>query len=521
MSEETAPHIEPTTAVDLATFKENIVQFKSFLSKLHEKEHELEQSYADYIAKKAALDAIVTSFSSYDESRKAYSDAADQTLEQLEQSSVSASSLLSQATDAEKAISAFKIKAESDIETLEAAKVRFSDLKDAANELASQLDSKNTDIQSSITKIDADLADFEKKSEQITSFETSASEAYSRLQTIENEITSQRDNAQSSLNETTNVLNELVSQQAAVAGKIQEIEGKFEEISTAYESLLIGNDDPLLGPVEESVRTQIEELLASIKADRDSYQASHLDKLNTLQANHDERINILQNLSTEKMNTLQTFHEETTARFQNLYDELKHKIDSLLPGAGAAGLASSYYQAKMRYATNNDIKLTNDSSDITNRIKLTNADFAPQWVAYAFNLLLFLIPLGALFYTFLDFHYPPMFEKEPFAALLYKLTLTLPLVAVSTYGIVSLVSDKKMYEAYNHKQRVMQLYHSFKTEIDQSNDPVLKSKLLDVMLDVVKDKPDYKPNKTDRTIARLLDTLQKPIDKIADKVLGS
>ena len=79
---------------------------------------------------------------------------------------------------------------------------------------------------------------------------------------------------------------------------------------------------------------------------------------------------------------------------------MSEKINSLLPGAGAAGLSSSYYEAKMRYATRNDV--LSNSEDVA-RFRMKWPAFMPQRMAYLFNLLLFLLPLGVSFYSVCPF----------------------------------------------------------------------------------------------------------------------
>ena len=45
-----------------------------------------------------------------------------------------------------------------------------------------------------------------------------------------------------------------------------------------------------------------------------------------------------------------------------------------------------------------------------------------------------------------------------------------------------------MYEQYNHKQRVMELYVSFKREVDANGNDEQKEKLITIMLDSVAEK---------------------------------
>ena len=62
----------------------------------------------------------------------------------------------------------------------------------------------------------------------------------------------------------------------------------------------------------------------------------------------------------------------------------------------------------------------------------------------------------------------------------------------------------------------MQLYHSFKAEIADTEDPKLKEKLLHVMLDVVRDKPAANKKHKDPGLISLI--LAKPMEKLAEKM---
>lgn len=51
---------------------------------------------------------------------------------------------------------------------------------------------------------------------------------------------------------------------------------------------------------------------------------------------------------------------------------------------------------------------------------------------------------------------------------LFRSSLSIPMAAISLFGWSSIRLYRRLYEEYNHKQRVMQLYHSFKEQIDEN-----------------------------------------------------
>jgi ABC-type multidrug transport system fused ATPase/permease subunit len=69
-----------------------------------------------------------------------------------------------------------------------------------------------------------------------------------------------------------------------------------------------------------------------------------------------------------------------------------------------------------------------------------------------------------------------------------RFLIAVPLATISTFGFASLRLYRKLYEQYNHKQRVMELYLSFKREIEATGDDEQKKRLLTIMLDSVAEK---------------------------------
>ena len=72
--------------------------------------------------------------------------------------------------------------------------------------------------------------------------------------------------------------------------------------------------------------------------------------------------------------------------------------------------------------------------------------------------------------------------------LVLRFLIAVPLATISAFGFASLRLYRKLFEEYNHKQRVMELYQSFNDEIKASGSPERKRALLDIMLKAVSDK---------------------------------
>jgi|GEM_PF-4615145 len=379
---------------------------------------------------------------------------------------------------------------DADIKAIGDTKIRFDAIKDQAEKTHGELLSKQTDLQNQITDITAKLVSLSDLEKTLISHRDSAEAAKNQAEGSNQAIQAQQQSFQTSIAATTEKLSELTKQQESLAAKIKEIKETHAEVIECYNELLADESDEQGNIVKKSVDTKVKNLLSEITS---QYAAVQQDR------------------------------KSANEKFEKLYVELSAKISSLLPGAGAAGLASSYHQAKMRYAVTDDVLTDADKireaakAGFWSKVGRFLAGYIPQRLAYFFNLSLFLGPLAGIVYMFYpsNFTYPDLLSGNPYAVLLYKLTLTLPLVAISTYGIMQISSIKKLYEDYNHKQRVMQLYHSFKAEIDATNDPELKGKLLNIMLDVVRDKPTSKAAKAD---AAFMKSLIKPLEAIANKI---
>jgi len=112
-------------------------------------------------------------------------------------------------------------------------------------------------------------------------------------------------------------------------------------------------------------------------------------------------------------------------------------------------------------------------------------------VAMVFFYGLFLLPLGII--AIGSFQLLWKLESDPHFTLTYPMLLlrfliVLPLGTLSGFGFASLQLYRRLFEEYNHKQRVMELYQSFNDEIEKAGDEDKKRALLGIMLDTVSDK---------------------------------
>ncbi len=275
----------------------------------------------------------------------------------------------------------------------------------------------------------------------------------------------------------------LLEKQAAVAAQLTEVGNARDAIKAYFGTLLEDADGkPSIRTEIEERRTNIEDVLANVK----SLSQQATTELGTI------REKAVGDLGEVKATEIK--------RFDNLYEELKNKVLSLLPSAGAAGLSSTYYDAKSKYAhTAPKPRDANDTRKIGWWSKLVG--YNPEsLLATIMFYVLFLGPLAIIVYIFWDV-LRDMARQNPstysYKFILVKTLLSVPLATISGFGFSSLRLYRRLYEEYNYKQRVMELYQSFSREVEAHGDDEQKKVLLGIMMKAVSDKPSLTMHRYD------------------------
>ncbi|MGI9392848.1 MAG: hypothetical protein ACR2N8_04850 [Parvibaculales bacterium] len=274
------------------------------------------------------------------------------------------------------------------------------------------------------------------------------------------------------------------------------MKSKFEKY---YETIFVGNDD------EDSMKSEFEKYYDLMFVDGDEEDeksiksridntTNKIDKYYHDMFVDDEEKKSIKSEFDEYYNTMFVGNEETDsiklqienelkhqrAQYTNTQEELKEKILDLLPEAGAAGLSSAYFEAKKRYGT--VPKKENEKYKLWKTIKEATPAFG-----YYF---MFLAPLAFMTYMFYSvIENLSASDKLDYTALIIRFVFYAPLGIISLFGWSSIRTRMRLYEEYNHKQRVMQLYRSFVDEIRTAGNDEQQQKLLDIMLENVADKP--------------------------------
>ncbi len=224
------------------------------------------------------------------------------------------------------------------------------------------------------------------------------------------------------------------------------------------------------------------------------------------------QINELHKDYQRKVEELGSFIQKQKQEFTNLKKDLTDEIISLLPSAGAAKLASAYYEAKTRYGhefTSNQLSKGPKEKVLEFVCNISN-------LKTIFNYITFVLPIILIIWFFTGVEIPKVTDinqlikdQNFYRFLFYKLMISAPLLFISWFGLNSINLNRRLFEEYNHKQRVMQLYHSFKEEVDNQSNDELRIKLLNIMLNVVKDKPSLAMSEYDKPPIKQLWTSNK------------
>ncbi len=162
---------------------------------------------------------------------------------------------------------------------------------------------------------------------------------------------------------------------------------------------------------------------------------------------------------------------------------IKTEIRDLLPGAGAAGLSKTYFEAKKRYGVLSDNELVGGIWN--NKLHLVTKGFKTL-LFYG----MFIVPLVAIVLMFgnvidkLDNS-----KNDIYSLLLIRFFIAAPLAGISWFGLYSIRVNRQLYEEYNHKQRVMELYYSFSDMLADYGAEDYAQNLLGIMMETVSTKP--------------------------------
>jgi len=276
--------------------------------------------------------------------------------------------------------------------------------------------------------------------------------------------------------------NEQISLQQKLQNLEQDIEDKYQKLMQFYTEVF-----------EDDEEEDIESIKTALKKIKENYEVNITDankKLKHLKnlmddldvfyekifgqevKNEDGTTKVKEGLKQqldERLEQLKLVEQTQNDKYSTLFN----KIESLLPGATSAGLASAYKEMK-------------DSFD--KPIKHWN------WIFVGSVLLMF-------FATFISFVHFELMENGGFVFsfadtasidktlnnLLYKIPLYGPLIWLAIFASKRRSEMQRLQQEYAHKEALAKSYDSYKTQIEQldKEDQKLLLKLLDSSIDTI------------------------------------
>ncbi len=361
------------------------------------------------------------------------------------------------------ALSEARGSADADITAMSESKETFQNLKKQAQAQSTQLKSKSDDLNAQIEETSNQKSQLDNSLTEIKTIKDEAEQARASVNVDIENINQTKVSFEQLRNDAQALHTDLQSRQTDAQNKINEIHDLHAKTKELFNELLEDTRDENGEITGECIKTKIQNLFSEIE--------------NQLQQTGEDR-------------------EESKTQLENLRQELENEIRSLLPEAGAAGLSSAYVQAKSKYGS---IPFESTSSGFMRFLKycghITKTN-ASSIVYYT----MFIVPLAVMIYLLFGLFHDIKSADIDEKVILFRALITLPLAAISLFGWSSIRLSRRLYEEYNHKQRVMQLYHSFKDEIDGHGTDEHKQALLSIMLKAVDDKPSLAMHKYDKGI---------------------
>lgn len=227
------------------------------------------------------------------------------------------------------------------------------------------------------------------------------------------------------------------------------------KISDFNDKLTVGNEE------EGSIILQIEE--AKTKALESSSQTE--TELSNLQTKTRDLTNFYNDifgnpndegkraggLKREIENRTQDLSDYETAQ-QKKHSTLSEKIESLLPGATSAGLATAYKERKESY---------DDSIENSTRVF-----YCSLIILSLMGLFLITDKVGWFYIDFIEIDDP----IKLFNNFLFKLPITVPLVWVALFASKRRSQNMRLQQEYAHKEAIAKSYEGFKKQIENLAD---------------------------------------------------
>ncbi|MDD2871138.1 MAG: hypothetical protein PHS49_04040 [Candidatus Gracilibacteria bacterium] len=197
--------------------------------------------------------------------------------------------------------------------------------------------------------------------------------------------------------------------------------------------------------------------------------------------------------------------------------EVKRKeLNALLSDATAKTLAEGYIESMHEYSSGKKIKLKPWKWNILNNIYASFYNVIFRFSTTIFTYLIFMLPLVLIVYLFSQ---PDLMKNlidtlsssgtKPTISelIIFKGLIGLPLLWISWFGQKTISQRKRLFEEYNHKYRVVQMYLMFIT--NEKNYTLQQTEELEnALLEVIKNNPAIHLGKGETMIDKIFEKFQ-------------
>jgi hypothetical protein len=320
----------------------------------------------------------------------------------------------------------------------------------SARKYASEVEKYIEDFQKKATTLTEEIEGDRKEAK---SYRTKASVEYEKIDGYSKELFSSAD--------------EKPSIETRIKKLVEDLDSKTNEIRALHKTLLVGDDDNQSTEQEiiasqndiEQRRDTIKEWQKNLETNIDQLKTFHTKIFGEKNEESGETTGGLEAELNSRMTQLIKYEDAQSSK----HDTLLAKIESLLPGATSAGLASSYEELKKGFS--GPIKTY-------------------TWLFY--GSLLFLV-LAAIIMSIKHIGFSPFsidFVELPewdfvLKALLYKVPFVGPMIWLAIFASVRRSQYERLQQEYAHKQALASSYESYKKQlIDLKDSDELQKELI-------------------------------------------
>lgn len=204
-------------------------------------------------------------------------------------------------------------------------------------------------------------------------------------------------------------------------------------------------------------------------------------------------------------------------------------IDSLLSDATARTLAEGYTESKYEYSKEKSRKYVEGKYFLNIGVFFFNHIL--RHLSTVVNYAMFILPLVAVSLIFINEKTAEIIlssftkndlEPSPLELIYVKTIVSVPLIWIAWYGQRNISQRKRLFEEYNHKLRVVQMYLLFNTadksyHLSDEN----KEELSVILLDAIKNNPAQYLGRGETMIDRIIDRFYERglIKKLKEEII--